>query len=141
MIRLERILIPTDFSETSQAAMKCGVALARAFKAQLYLLHVPEPGEAAAVEHPIGLADAMQNPASEQLSALLTDKKVAEFHPECILPTGKRNRPLRQGARGGFDCDGHARARRRRSRADRERRRDSSAAGAVPRADRASPRA
>ena len=48
MIGLKRILVPTDFSETSEAALRYGIALARAFEAQLYLLHVPlHPGEAA----------------------------------------------------------------------------------------------
>lgn len=40
MIALKRILVPTDFSEASEAAVKYGVALARAFKAELYMLHV-----------------------------------------------------------------------------------------------------
>jgi nucleotide-binding universal stress UspA family protein len=39
MISLKRILVPTDFSETSGAAVKYGVALARMFNAQLHLLH------------------------------------------------------------------------------------------------------
>ena len=33
MITLKHILVPTDFSETSEAAAKYGVALARAFNA------------------------------------------------------------------------------------------------------------
>ena len=40
MIVLKRILVPTDFSEGSEAAVMYGVALARAFDAQLFLLHV-----------------------------------------------------------------------------------------------------
>jgi len=40
MITLKHILVPTDFSETSEAAAKYGVALARAFNATLHLLHV-----------------------------------------------------------------------------------------------------
>ena len=40
MIALKRILVPSDFSEASEAAVKYGVALARAFNAQLLLLHV-----------------------------------------------------------------------------------------------------
>lgn len=89
MISLKRILVPTDFSETSEAAVKYGMALARVFKAQLYLLHVPEPGEAAGVEHPIGLADITQNPAGEQLSTLLTDEEMAELRPERVMRNGK----------------------------------------------------
>lgn len=89
MIRLKHILVPTDFSEASEAAVKYGIALARAFKAQLHLLHVPESGEAAGVEHPMGLADTTQNPAGEQLSTLLTDGEMAELRPERVMRNGK----------------------------------------------------
>ena len=40
MIALKRILVGTDFSEASTAALKYGVALAQAFRARLHLLHV-----------------------------------------------------------------------------------------------------
>ena len=40
MIALKRILVPTDFSESSAAALRYGVAFARAFSARLDLLHV-----------------------------------------------------------------------------------------------------
>jgi nucleotide-binding universal stress UspA family protein len=40
MIVLKRILVPTDFSETSAAALTYGVAFARAFDARLFVLHV-----------------------------------------------------------------------------------------------------
>ena len=40
MIALKRVLVPTDFSDASEAAVKYGVALARAFNAKLDLLHV-----------------------------------------------------------------------------------------------------
>ena len=40
MINLKRILVPTDFSECSDAALRYGLELARKFGASLYLLHV-----------------------------------------------------------------------------------------------------
>lgn len=40
MIGLKRVLVPTDFSETSEAALKYGVALAGAFGATLHVLHI-----------------------------------------------------------------------------------------------------
>jgi nucleotide-binding universal stress UspA family protein len=40
MIDLRRILVPTDFSEFSDAALKYGVALARTFGSSIHLLHV-----------------------------------------------------------------------------------------------------
>src|SRR5437016_6173850 len=40
MIELHRILVPTDFSEYSQAALRYAAALAEKFGAQICLLHV-----------------------------------------------------------------------------------------------------
>ena len=40
MITLKNILVPTDFSECSDAAVRYGLELARAFNATLHLLHV-----------------------------------------------------------------------------------------------------
>lgn len=90
MIGLKRILVPTDFGRTSEAALRYGLALARAFKAQLYLLHVPEhPGDAAETEYPIGLFATMQNAAHDRLSHLLTAVEVSEFAPVCAMRIGK----------------------------------------------------
>ena len=90
MIRLERILVPTDFSDTSEAALRYGVAIARAFKAQLHLLHVPEhPGEAAETEYPIGLFENMQNAANDRLGHLLPEAEARELRPECVMRLGK----------------------------------------------------
>jgi nucleotide-binding universal stress UspA family protein len=40
MIALKTVLVPTDFSECSEAAVRYGLALAEAFGASLHLLHV-----------------------------------------------------------------------------------------------------
>lgn len=40
MITLKTVLVPVDFSETSDAALRYGKALAQAFGASLHLLHV-----------------------------------------------------------------------------------------------------
>lgn len=42
MIRLKRILVPTDFSEHSENAVRYGCELAAKFDAELHLLHVVE---------------------------------------------------------------------------------------------------
>ncbi len=42
MIQLTRILVPTDFSEPSQVALRYGKELANNFQASLHLLHVIE---------------------------------------------------------------------------------------------------
>jgi nucleotide-binding universal stress UspA family protein len=47
MIEIQKILVPTDFSEYSQHAVKYAVALAQSFKAKLYVVHVWEQSIAA----------------------------------------------------------------------------------------------
>lgn len=42
MIEINKILIPTDFSETAQAATQYAMELAKKFDAKLHLLHVIE---------------------------------------------------------------------------------------------------
>lgn len=44
MIKLDKILVPTDFSDFSRPAMQYGCAIAARFGAELHLLHVvPDP--------------------------------------------------------------------------------------------------
>ena len=44
MIKLDRVLVPTDFSDFSRPAMQYGCAIAARFGAELHLLHiVPDP--------------------------------------------------------------------------------------------------
>lgn len=55
MCTIKRILVPTDFSQASEAALGCATALARAFGAELYLLHVPgTAGETFEADFPVG---------------------------------------------------------------------------------------
>jgi nucleotide-binding universal stress UspA family protein len=89
MIDLKRILVPIDFSETSDAALRYGAELARRFSARLLLLHVPEhPGEAAEAEYPIGLFETMHNAAHDRLSHLLSKEERHELRPECSMRLG-----------------------------------------------------
>lgn len=56
MIKLDRILCPTDLSTESDEALRYGVALARAYEAQLFLLHcsqyetTPTDGDTASLD-------------------------------------------------------------------------------------------
>jgi nucleotide-binding universal stress UspA family protein len=56
MIRLQRILFPTDFSPATDAARDYAIALARQFDAELHLLHVMEDLTARLPEFGMGLA-------------------------------------------------------------------------------------
>ena len=115
MITLRRILVPTDFSETSAAALSYGIELARHFAARLFCLHVAEhPG--VAEQDPIGIFETTQNAAHDRLRQLLTGEELKELQPDCAMRIGAN--PLDEivricsRARRRSDRHGHARARR-----------------------------
>lgn len=90
MIRLKTILVPTDFSECSDAAVSYGYALAEAFGATLHLLNVVQdpytlPWAAEGFAAPIGdlLADweAQANRRlAESVPAAAASKTVVKTH-------------------------------------------------------------
>ena len=87
MINLNRVLIPHDFSETSQAAVKYGVEFARKFGARLYVLHVGERLQAEmAMEFPLGL-DA-EAAIRERMLRVLTPLEHTELKPEFAVAVG-----------------------------------------------------
>ena len=80
MIKLDRILVPTDFSDFSRPAMLYGCAIAARFGAELHLLHVvPDPAmlvpEAAAfsVETMQAQSESLGKGAQETLQQLPPD--------------------------------------------------------------------
>jgi nucleotide-binding universal stress UspA family protein len=89
MIELKRILVPIDFSQTSKAALRYGVELARQFSAQIHLLHVPEPLlEWPGATYAVGVRETMQRAECESLRHLLTDTETRELRPECAVRLG-----------------------------------------------------
>lgn len=93
-IALSRILVPTDFSDTSAAAIKYGVALAEAFGAQLHLLHIVEQpvpwqlaGEVAMVSAPTNDAE-MRARAETELAALLTRDEREKYRVQIVTEIG-----------------------------------------------------
>ncbi len=75
MIGLKKILVATDFSETSEAALNYGRALARSFGSTLHVLHVAEDLMARADDAYMGatdLAGETEESARGQLDRLLS---------------------------------------------------------------------
>ncbi len=83
MIALEKILVPTDFSACSDAAVKYGREMCRAFGASLHLLHVvqdpyTQPWAAEAFPAPLGeMLNQWQEQARQRLATLLPAEEQA----------------------------------------------------------------
>lgn len=67
MIRLNRILLPTDFSEFSRAAANYACELAHRFEAELHLLHATQPLTSVVLQ--AGLAQPPSGNYSEEIVA------------------------------------------------------------------------
>ena len=89
MIALKHILVPVDFSETSAAAVRYGVALARLFGAKLHLLHVGEKATSEiAMEFPLGLEGTFEDAMRERLVKILTPQEQLGLQHELLLRPG-----------------------------------------------------
>jgi nucleotide-binding universal stress UspA family protein len=91
MINLKTILVPSDFSECSDAALRYGLELARKFNASLHLLHViqdPATQPWAADGFAIPLLDAIdqwQEEAIDRLKAAVPADDRARVTVECRI--------------------------------------------------------
>jgi nucleotide-binding universal stress UspA family protein len=93
MITLKKILIPTDFSEPSDSAVKYARAFAEQFGAELHLLHVIEdpflyaPTSEAYVVPP-HLLEEIQTAARDRLDRVLEPNERARFRAVMALKNG-----------------------------------------------------
>ena len=77
MLTFRNILVPTDFSETSEHAFTYATGLAQSFKAKLHVLHVlPDPhSQPWSIETPgvatTGLIQTWENDAKKRLASLV----------------------------------------------------------------------
>lgn len=92
---LQKVLVATDFSDASEAALRYGRALARSFGASLEVLHVVEDlfahawgGETYAASAP-ELQAAIESQAEQQLTRLVTDDDRRELRAKPVLLTGR----------------------------------------------------
>jgi universal stress protein A len=93
-ISLTRILVPTDFSDASAAALKYALPLADVFHAEVHVLHVLDvaasqylAAEMAMVPTPAIEAEAHAR-ADAELAALLTRDEVARYRARLVTVRG-----------------------------------------------------
>jgi nucleotide-binding universal stress UspA family protein len=102
VIALHRILVPTDFSEASAAAVTYGVAFAKAFNAEIHLLHVAVSHEldvmverqrviemfladAAASSDAVDPGDAARHAARDLLAPMLGEQEQRDLNVQYVL--------------------------------------------------------
>jgi nucleotide-binding universal stress UspA family protein len=94
VIEIKKILIPTDFSEYSQFALKYAMALAVSFKARLYVIHVCEHAitgagtEAYHFSVPEFLAD-VEKAERESLEKIVSEIRSAGIDAQSVFTTGR----------------------------------------------------
>ena len=80
------ILVPTDFSSTSDAALRYATEMALALGARIFLLHVPgKTGEHFEANFPFACFDTA---GRERFDSFLTAEEVERLHPEYVVRAG-----------------------------------------------------
>jgi nucleotide-binding universal stress UspA family protein len=91
MISLERVLVPTDFSEASDTAIGYAKAMAQAFGGTMHLLHVVEE-PFASLDAPVpaypALSERIQREAGERLATVAAAAELAETQVRLAVKTG-----------------------------------------------------
>ena len=94
MLTLKTVLVPTDFSEASESALRYGKAMAEAFGASLHVVHVMEDllAHAWAAEVYVSsmpqLRDEIEKESRQRLVALLGDDECQRLRAETALLAG-----------------------------------------------------
>jgi hypothetical protein len=92
MITLQKILVPTDFSDLSQQALEFALSLADRFRAKLYLMHVwelPMTGSLLPPEpYPESVLTEEQTAGEEHLTKVANELKASGFDVEPVLFLG-----------------------------------------------------
>jgi universal stress protein A len=94
MLTLKTVLVPTDFSEASESALRYGKAMAEAFGASLHVVHVMEDllAHAWAAEVYVSsmpqLRDEIEKESRQRLVALLSDDERQRLRAETALLAG-----------------------------------------------------
>ena len=90
MIKLKKILVPTDLSEYARHALPYAVELARAYDAELHFVHVLDtrmltPIGSAEFPGPITTFDHSEQLANETLATLTAETKEVPVHTQVLI--------------------------------------------------------
>jgi len=94
MLTLKTVLVPTDFSDASESALRFGKAMAEKFGASLHVVHVMEDllAHAWAAEVYVSsmpqLRDEIEKESRQRLGTLLTDDERKALRAETALLAG-----------------------------------------------------
>ena len=94
MIKLKQILVPVDFSEVSEVALRYGCELARAFDSRIHLLHILEdpliyaPGTEGYIAPPVNFHEEMEQNARQHMEKLLAAEDRASLDTELVSKWG-----------------------------------------------------
>ena len=100
MFAPKRILVPTDFSDSSDEALKQALELAKQYNAKVYLLHVAEPIEQCTVDYCLDLStvkaaeDAEILQAKEKMQQELG--KFSEFQEIEVISDIREGKPVEE---------------------------------------------
>ena len=84
------VLVPTDFSETSDAALHYATEMALTLGARLYLMYVPgKTGEHFEANYPLGQ---FETATRERLSSFLTKEQLERLRPDTRCASVRRPR-------------------------------------------------
>jgi nucleotide-binding universal stress UspA family protein len=93
MIAIKKLLVPTDFSEYSQFALKYAAAFAEAFAAKVWVLHVHEPYPQGAVfegmVYDSELVAKAESRARADLEAVVAQLTARSIQAEAVFATGR----------------------------------------------------
>jgi len=103
MITLQKILVPTDFSDSSGQALEFALALAEEFRSKLYIMHVwelptllpPEP-------YPELVLTEEQKAGEEHLAKVTNELRSSNFEAEPVFVFGK---PYAEIVKAAADLD------------------------------------
>jgi nucleotide-binding universal stress UspA family protein len=89
-ISLTKILVTTDFSEVSDRALDCAIALARRYDARIYLAHIitPDPFQFAEPQLAQATYEKVRQAAEEGITDILISGKLRGLPHEVLLEEG-----------------------------------------------------